>query len=204
MPVVITNLSNSRVGIGRFVIASNSSVTLDRTDFLPREPGVPNSLSADLDRMQSEGLIEVVYNDILVNDDVAGSLDSTDAEVEHASVRIVVAAGTPDEVVLMVADGDLQIVAARLIENVGVTANDTNFATLSIENQTASNQPAVNTTEITATGGTGDVAQWAAADLTLGSARGVSSGDVITAAVAHTGAGVAIDALFQVSFVRSA
>lgn len=104
-----------------------------------------------------------------------------------------VAAATPIEVPGLVAPANLLITGVRWVPNAAVTANASNFATLSFRNRTGAGVgTAVPATRSYAA--TNSVAQVAEAMTLSGTATDlqVAAGDVLTLGIVHSGTGLTI------------
>lgn len=101
-------------------------------------------------------------------------------------------AGTDYVFAFFRADFDGYIVGARIIPHAALTANDTNYSTLTI--QTVEGTPDVKATLTTQiTGGSGDWVLNTPEELTVGD-TGFSDGDVLALASTKTASGVAVPA----------
>lgn len=89
-----------------------------------------------------------------------------------------------------------KVVAAKLSAPIAVTANDTNYATVTVSKRTGAGGAVViasRTTQIT--GGSGNIVAFVPVTLTLTAANQLlAAGDVLTVAVTKTGSGVALTA----------
>lgn len=91
------------------------------------------------------------------------------------------------------AEFDAKLIAARFIPHAALTANDTNYAQLTI--QTVEGSPDVKATMLatTITGGTGDWVLNTPEDFTVGDAD-IVAGDIIAIKKTHTASGVVVPA----------
>src|SRR5262252_3563173 len=88
-----------------------------------------------------------------------------------------------------------EIVDVQLVANAALTANDTNYATVSVKNPDASTTPASLNTKTSASGGTGNWAAGSAFPMTLDTTRAnrlVQAGQRLDVDILKTGTGVVV------------
>jgi len=109
------------------------------------------------------------------------------------------AAAADDEVPAYIAEGRCRVKAASIVVSATVTAHDTNYATLSLQNKgsdgTGTDEIASIQTTITA--GTGDIAAFDAESMGAidENYSALEPGDVVSFKIAHAAAGVDLDDL---------
>lgn len=114
-------------------------------------------------------------------------------------------AGTADEVAVFRAPHDLEVVAVRHIPHNAITANGTNYATLSVRNKgtDGTGTDVVAGPFATDTPTTDDRAALAAYELTLSATAAnveVAAGEVLAFNKAVAGSGVAIDGVVEIEY----
>lgn len=90
-----------------------------------------------------------------------------------------------------------------IVSGAGVTASDTNFATITVSKRTNGGAPvtlATATTKTSGSGGLGNITAFVPTKIPLSGSPVVSAADVVTVTVAHTGSGVSIPASQLVGF----
>jgi len=204
MSVVLQNNTANRISVGRFVLRPREALTISKTDFLHYDPFVPNSLAADLKVMGDLNWVTVIFNDQALSADSALRMASSDTDIEVFNINLAGVAAADEASAVVVADGNYAVLAVRAGVSLAVTANDTNFVTVSLINQTnGAAVVATETTETSGTGGSGDLVLWQDLSLVLDTAElSVTTGDVLAFDVTATGTGVAYDLTLEVVMVR--